>query len=334
MDLHVLECLDMFLPRDLSRLIGAYTPFAGVCSKILQNKRHVLSILAFDNTLVTGCSNGIIYVCNLSYTVESDLTEIHELSSCVDVKRLYEHTDCVEALIMLPDGRLVSGSRDQSIRIWDLTYNLFEVVGYHDGGVVSLAVLSDGRLVSASYDKTIRVWDLTYMVFDHISAFLAERDVVIAPNHVIATAVTPGALAVLPDGRLAFTDNSKITIMDVTTGAKQDLTGHTSRVTVITMLLDGRLASASRDNTIRVWDLTNGTYHILEGHTNVVYTLAVLTDGRLVSGSADTTVRVWDVNTGKSQVLEGHTKHISALSVLSDGRLASASLDGIIRVWE
>jgi WD40 repeat protein len=32
---------------------------------------------------------------------------------------------------------------------------------------------------------------------------------------------------------------------------------------------------------------------VLEGHTSYVSALAVLPDGRLASGSADTTVRVW-----------------------------------------
>ncbi|KAG9075154.1 hypothetical protein FS749_013197 [Ceratobasidium sp. UAMH 11750] len=62
-----------------------------------------------------------------------------------------------------PDGaRIVSGSYDNTIRIWDA--HTGEVIGQplqgHTGSVNSVAYSSDGaRIVSGSRDETIRVWD-------------------------------------------------------------------------------------------------------------------------------------------------------------------------------
>ena len=73
----------------------------------------------------------------------------------------------------------------------------------------------------------------------------------------------------------------------------------------------------------------------LEGHSDSVHALCVLPDGRLASGSRDYTIRLWDVKTGaESARLEGHSKSVKALCVLPDGRLASGSSDNTIRLWD
>ena len=59
---------------------------------------------------------------------------------------------------------------------------------------------------------------------------------------------------------------------------------------------DSRLASASRDNTIRLWDVATGSCTAtLNGHTDDVNSVSFSPDGsRLASASDDRTVRLWD----------------------------------------
>ena len=65
----------------------------------------------------------------------------------------------------------------------------------------------------------------------------------------------------------------------------------------VTALGDGRLASASYDNTVRVWDASSGVcLRVLEGHTGRVLNVTALGDGKLASASDDNTVRVWDAS--------------------------------------
>ena len=62
-----------------------------------------------------------------------------------------------------PDGqRIVSGSRDKTLRLWDATSGapIGAPLRGHDERVSSVAFSPDGqRIVSGSADKTLRLWD-------------------------------------------------------------------------------------------------------------------------------------------------------------------------------
>jgi len=77
------------------------------------------------------------------------------------VDTLEGHTSAVFCLRALPDGRIVSGSWDNTLRIWsrdkDDTWSS-EVLKGHTDFVLCLQALPDGRIVSGSCDKTLRIW--------------------------------------------------------------------------------------------------------------------------------------------------------------------------------
>jgi WD40 repeat protein len=80
------------------------------------------------------------------------------------------HSGCVHSVACSSDGsRIVSGSRDGTIRIWDaISCGVQLILKGHTGSVRSVAFSSDGlRIASGSADHTVRIWDAVSGVVQH-----------------------------------------------------------------------------------------------------------------------------------------------------------------------
>jgi len=152
------------------------------------------------------------------------------------------HTGGVHALLQLSDGRVVSGSGDNTIKIWDLTSGtcLSTWTG-QTSSVYALLQLSDGRVVSSSHDKTIKVWDLTSG--SCLSTWTGHTNQVLS-------------LLQLSDGRVVSVSGDRtIKVWDLTSGScLSRLIGHNNAVLALLQLSDGRVLSSSHDYTIKIWE--------------------------------------------------------------------------------
>ena len=125
---------------------------------------------------------------------------------------------------------------------------------------------------------------------------------------------------------------------------------HSDRVNGLSYSPDGtRLASCSRDGTVRVWDLGNGREVVnYKGHldkpgakpedTNVfrVAGVSFSPDGKSVASCGGNEIHVWDAKTGETKhTLKGHKKLVRAVAFGADpNTVVSGSDDQTVIVWD
>jgi WD40 repeat protein len=274
------------------------------------------------------------------------------------------HTRSVYSVSVTPDGRrAVSGSGDNTLRVWNLETGQSTTPRGHTDEVRSVSVTPDGqRAVSGSGDKTVRVWNLetgeSSVLRGHTGRVLSvsvtpdgrravsgsfDKTLRVWNLETGESTVLQGyagwSVNVTPDGRRAVFEGSDNTlrVWNLETGESAILQGHAGGVESVSATSDGRrvVSSWSGDKALQVWNLEAGESAVLHGHMRTAYSVSVTPDGRrAVSAGGDKTVRVWNPETGESTVLEGHTDGVTGVSVALDGRRAvSGSYDKTLRVW-
>jgi WD40 repeat protein/GTPase SAR1 family protein/DNA-directed RNA polymerase subunit RPC12/RpoP len=246
--------------------------------------------------------------------------------------KLTGHKSWVYSMAVSPDGKwAASGSKDRTIKIWDLeTGACRATLQGHAGEVLSVAITPDGkRILSASFDKSVRVWDAS-----------SGRELAKLDGH---TSQVWTVIALRDNARaLSGGWDKTLKLWDLASGKclKTIERGTDSVDDVFSTAVDpmGTWAlSGHRDGRGRLWDLeTAGAGATLKGHSDIMKSVQVTPDGRFaVSGSWDKTVKVWDLEAGSSVgTLEGHQVSVDSVAISPDGALIASTGFADIRLWD
>jgi WD40 repeat protein len=244
------------------------------------------------------------------------------------------HAQGVNSVAFSSDGtRIVSGSADQTARLWDArSGELLHELG-HDGQVNRVAFSADGRrILTASSAGTVFEWDATSGKLLHkirvataVSTRLPFRLVSVTFN-----ADGTRALVAMGLGRTYVWDLASGKIIG-------ELKGEPRLLASAAISRDGTRAITAGTETAQVWDTTSGAVlHELPGHKDFIHAVAFNPDGtQIVTGAGDRIARVWDMATGKLlREFEGHDAEIKAVAFSADGStLVTASSDQTARLW-
>ena len=201
-----------------------------------------------------------------------------------------QHEDVVNSVCVTNDGKIVSGSWDKTVRVWDMQGKELAVCRGHKGWVRSVCVTNDGKIVSGSDDKTVRVWDMQ------------GKELAVCRGH----EGWVNSVCVTKDGKIVSGSGIKRYVCGIWRAKNLRYAGAMKVVSSVCVTKDGKIVSGSWDKTVRVWDMQGKELAVCRGHEDGVRSVCVTKDGKIVSGSWDKTVRVWDMQGNELAVCRGH----------------------------
>ena len=238
------------------------------------------------------------------------------------------HDTRVLCVAFSPDGKtLTSGSRDNTIRLWDAnTGESKQILRGHRGFVYNIFFNPDGStLMSGDWNKIV-MWDAT----------TGQQ------KRTLPEGATSFSLS--PDGKTLASDNpgrDRLFLWNVTTGEKKKtIVGYINTVKSIAFSPDGKtLAGQDLMGGIHLWDTNTGEKKQLFRGSSTISSddlggLSFSPDGKtLVNGNGEE-IDLWDATTGElKKTLTGHYR-VSSISFSPDGSLlASGNQDGTVRLW-
>ncbi len=153
------------------------------------------------------------------------------------------------SLVFSSDGKtLASGSRDSTIRLWDVETGKELRIFHHHPRVNSVSFSSDGKTFASGSDaNTIKLWNVKSE--EELRTLTGHSGVVMS-------------VSIYSDGKTlaSGSGDGTIKLWDVESGKElRTLNGHSAYVNSVSFSSDGKtLASSSGDKKIKLWDVSTG----------------------------------------------------------------------------
>jgi WD40 repeat protein len=260
------------------------------------------------------------------------------------VGHLDGHSGRIHAVDLTVDGRLaVTGSRDRTLRIWDLCQSLtLHVLKGHTREILDLQISADGtRIVSLSRDRTIRVWDMQtgrairVLVSEDneraraslgaTNAMIAELETELIVDLTAKPMPHDSSIAFSPDGKsVVVGSQGSVCVWNLDTGITQNQdVVDLDIVTIEFGPRSERIVMGSLFGPLLLWQFGQNL-EVLEGHSGRVLDIVVTPDGRsAVSAATDDTIRIWDLDGARQKrQVQGRVGQADAVAIARSGNLA------------
>lgn len=259
---------------------------------------------------------------------------------------LYGHSGPVTSIVTghnaasnSDDTTLVSGSRDKSLIIWNLTEKNadnktfgipFKCLTGHNHFVTDLDITSDDtHVISSSWDGTLRLWDIRYAKC--IRKFIKPE------GEIETVCFSTDNCRIFSGGHDKFLSLWNVKAQRKATS--DDKYNHRQWITKVRYSASQKneyYATVGRDGRLKIWTENLQCIASIKAHDNCVNALALSLNGQyIVTGGKDNSVKVWDFSDLEKPVVEYKTEsEINALAFNIQYQLVAAATDKNVKIWD
>jgi WD40 repeat protein len=246
----------------------------------------------------------------------------------IPLKTLTGHQGRALGVSFSPSSEMfASASQDKTVKLWSRTGALLTTLTGHQDRVATLSFSPDGELLAtASYDRTVKLWKLT-----------ADSDIAEHPQGgLLNWPKFQKILGKVNSEKIALHLHKKMVSVE-SIQLFNSWIAHDDSIMSITFSPDGeRIATGSKDQTVKLWNRQGELLQTLIGHDAWVNSIAFSRDGQVIAtGSEDGMIKLWNHQGTLLKTIVTNQGYVLGVSFSPDGQvMASAGYDNTVKLWD
>jgi len=330
----------------------------GTCFRTISPNSDPWALTSWKHLIAVGSVSGDINILNAITGISTSI--------------LSGHTEDVGSLTFSSDGTLlVSGSHDNTVKLWDIqTGGVIRTFYGHTNSVLSVSISLDHTMIaSGSLDTTIHLWDAQTGECSHIISgqmggaiysisfsptnpqllISGSRDNTIrwwdVGGHQVGPAYEGCNATFSSDGVCTISWGGSVATIRNSDSGVVVAKLHTSSNEIYCCCFspDNKFVAASAGNNIYIWDITKSDPCLVETFVGHIDHIKFLTfTSSLISLSNDGLIKFWQIGTSPIDTIETNPESLPLASApvvsitlqANDGIAISSHSNGVLRTWD